>query len=316
MARSAGGGARQPADRRALLPATRPTPSTPQVYAFSRCGFCHPDLITVVETAAGTLLKEAAADRGYVRGLRRAWPLLSWLSDGGTSMLALARPACGAACTLARGTAATQSPPRSFFYNPAQAIANILDAYSRVGCSSPDVVDQLVARVRPVLESSGRPGCVQSSRTGQRGRRAGGLRRRAHPLANAAPTRPRRPPRRRPRTPAPLTPPAWPRSPPPSSSWGAPSQPAVLGCLACLVTAAVVELGCAASGRCRRCCRTSRGLDACAFRSTTPCRYSDEDVLLPLLDTSAAKLSDFSPRAVVELVRPCWVPGLPGGLGG
>lgn len=40
-----------------------------QVYAFSRCGFCHPDLITVVETAAGTLLKEAAADRGYVSAL-------------------------------------------------------------------------------------------------------------------------------------------------------------------------------------------------------------------------------------------------------
>ena len=43
-----------------------PAPSSRQVYAFSRCGFCHPDLITVVETAAGTLLKEAAADRGYV----------------------------------------------------------------------------------------------------------------------------------------------------------------------------------------------------------------------------------------------------------
>ncbi|KAL4444643.1 hypothetical protein ABPG77_002460 [Micractinium sp. CCAP 211/92] len=73
-------------------PATLP-PSRPchQVYAFSRCGFCHPDLINVVETAAGTLLKEAAADGGY-------------------------------------------------------AIANILDAYSRVGCSSPDVVDQLIAK--------------------------------------------------------------------------------------------------------------------------------------------------------------------------
>lgn len=61
------------------------------VYAFSRCGFCHPDLITVVEVAAGTLLKEAAADRGY-------------------------------------------------------AIANVLDAYSRVGCSSPDVVDRLITK--------------------------------------------------------------------------------------------------------------------------------------------------------------------------
>ena len=49
------------------MPCPVPPQSSLQVYAFSRCGFCHPDLITVVETAAGTLLKEAAADRGYVR---------------------------------------------------------------------------------------------------------------------------------------------------------------------------------------------------------------------------------------------------------
>ena len=64
----------QPAISTTTAPLTTPLrcllPSSPlpprQVYAFSRCGFCHPDLITVVETAAGTLLKEAAADRGYV----------------------------------------------------------------------------------------------------------------------------------------------------------------------------------------------------------------------------------------------------------
>ena len=59
-----------------------PAPTIPppplQVYAFSRCGFCHPDLITVVETAAGTLLKEAHADRGYVRLLCDA-ARASWL---------------------------------------------------------------------------------------------------------------------------------------------------------------------------------------------------------------------------------------------
>lgn len=48
-----------------------PSHACHQVYAFSRCGFCHPDLINVVETAAGTLLKEAAADGGYVSA--RAW---------------------------------------------------------------------------------------------------------------------------------------------------------------------------------------------------------------------------------------------------
>lgn len=34
------------------------------------------------------------------------------------------------------------------------------------------------------------------------------------------------------------------------------------------------------------------------------CRYSDEELLVPLLDTSVGKLRDFSPRAIVELVRP------------
>lgn len=66
------------------------------MYAFSRCGYCHPDLITVVETAAGTLLKEAAADRGYVSaGLGaacRRLPLTEgsvrtgWEEGGGTAL--------------------------------------------------------------------------------------------------------------------------------------------------------------------------------------------------------------------------------------
>jgi hypothetical protein len=33
-----------------------------------------------------------------------------------------------------------------------------------------------------------------------------------------------------------------------------------------------------------------------------PCRYSDEALLLPLLDAGVEKLAEFSPKAVVELV--------------
>lgn len=62
------------------------------VYALSKCGFCHPDLVAIVERAGGILLEEAAHDRG-------------------------------------------------------EAIASIVDAYSRVGCDDSDVVDQLLARV-------------------------------------------------------------------------------------------------------------------------------------------------------------------------
>lgn len=40
-------------------------------YAFSKCGFCHPDLLEVVGTAAGKLLQEAEEDRGEVRLWRR-----------------------------------------------------------------------------------------------------------------------------------------------------------------------------------------------------------------------------------------------------
>ena len=43
------------------------SPLTDVVWAFSKCGFCHPDLVLVVERAADTLLREAAADRGEVR---------------------------------------------------------------------------------------------------------------------------------------------------------------------------------------------------------------------------------------------------------
>ena len=45
---------------------------------------------------------------------------------------------------------------------------------------------------------------------------------------------------------------------------------------------------------------------------SSPCSYSDEDLLLPLLDVSAAKLGEFQPRAVVELVR-LGLGGLPEG---
>ena len=37
------------------------------VYAISKCGFCHPDLVGLVERAAGLLLEEAPADGGEVR---------------------------------------------------------------------------------------------------------------------------------------------------------------------------------------------------------------------------------------------------------
>lgn len=62
------------------------------VYAISKCGFCHPDLVGLVERAAGLLLEEAPADGG-------------------------------------------------------EALANILDAYSRVGCSESGTVDALLARI-------------------------------------------------------------------------------------------------------------------------------------------------------------------------
>ena len=62
------------------------------VYAFSKCGFCHPDLVLLVDKAGALLLKEALHDRG-------------------------------------------------------EAIASIIDAYSRVGCTESDVLDQLVCRV-------------------------------------------------------------------------------------------------------------------------------------------------------------------------
>lgn len=74
------------------------------VYAFSKCGFCHPDLVSVVETAAGKLLAEPAVEGG-------------------------------------------------------KAIADILDAYSRVGCSSPESVDDLVARI-PASIPSFQPDCL------------------------------------------------------------------------------------------------------------------------------------------------------------
>jgi hypothetical protein len=40
-------------------------------------------------------------------------------------------------------------------------------------------------------------------------------------------------------------------------------------------------------------------------------RYSNEDLLLPLLDAAVGKLPELSPKAVVELVRvPAVVPAL------
>lgn len=70
------------------------------VYAFSKCGMCHPDLLYVVETTGAMLLKEAEYDQG-------------------------------------------------------EAIASIVDAYSRIDCFEPDVVDDLVMKVakKPMLLS-------------------------------------------------------------------------------------------------------------------------------------------------------------------
>jgi hypothetical protein len=62
------------------------------VYAFSKCGFCHPDLISLVNQAGSMLLKEALHDNG-------------------------------------------------------EAIAGIVDAYSRVGCAESETLDALVELV-------------------------------------------------------------------------------------------------------------------------------------------------------------------------
>jgi len=62
------------------------------VYAFSKCGFCHPDLISLVDQAGSMLLKEALHDDG-------------------------------------------------------EAIASIVDAYSRVGCAESETLDALVELV-------------------------------------------------------------------------------------------------------------------------------------------------------------------------
>lgn len=62
------------------------------VYAFSKCGFCHPDLVLLVDKAGSLLLKEVLHDKG-------------------------------------------------------EALSSIIDAYSRVGCTESDVVEELISRV-------------------------------------------------------------------------------------------------------------------------------------------------------------------------
>lgn len=62
------------------------------VYAFSKCGFCHPDLVLLVDKAGSLLLKEVLHDKG-------------------------------------------------------EALSSIIDAYSRVGCTESDVVEELISKV-------------------------------------------------------------------------------------------------------------------------------------------------------------------------
>ena len=159
---------------------------------------------------------------------------------------------------------------------PLQAIANILDAYSRVGCSSPEVVDKLVAQVGVGQRAAGRIAPVVPAVGGGRGtppagRRVGrlGL---LPPAASspavadalaAAPSPPRLLSLCR-RSP--------PLSPPPAQAAEHPST-FDAACLAKVATA-VIKLG-----------------------------YSDEALLLPLLDCATLKLGDIAPKAVVELVR-------------
>eukprot|EP00887_Chlorella_sp_A99_P005955 scaffold29.g5955.t1 len=58
-------GARPPAQPCLRLPACTVLMNIADVaYAFSKCGFCHPDLLEVVGTAAGKLLEEAEEDKG------------------------------------------------------------------------------------------------------------------------------------------------------------------------------------------------------------------------------------------------------------
>ncbi len=110
-------------------------------------------LLVVVVLAA----EEAHADH-YMRALQRFafWPCwclpacqLFWAAVSTQSAKHCHRP-------LAYLPAFRRRRPLDTFPNAnqipnVQAIANILDAYSRVGCSSPDVVDQLIAKVGRVM---------------------------------------------------------------------------------------------------------------------------------------------------------------------
>ena len=61
------GAGSNPQGQNPRLKTAPPRPAPPRPAAFSKCGFCHPDLISVVETAAEKLLAEPVAEGGKVR---------------------------------------------------------------------------------------------------------------------------------------------------------------------------------------------------------------------------------------------------------
>lgn len=131
--------------------------SPPFIPAFSKCGFCHPDLISVVETAAEKLLQEPVGESSKVRRAARAGECCC-VAAGGAERRTAARPRrmqCGHTPRTRTDTLDRSLPPKpptpphptSPAHLPLQAIADILDAYSRVGCSSPESVDELVEKI-------------------------------------------------------------------------------------------------------------------------------------------------------------------------
>ena len=91
---------------------------------------------------------------------------------------------------------------------------------------------------------------------------------------------------------------AWARSPQQLSNWGAlPAAAAAAAATAVACAGVLAVLGMAVWRVASAASHDLPGPPRCAA-----CRYSDERLLLPLLDTVVGKLPQLSPKAVVELV--------------
>ena len=97
------------------------------VYAFSKCGFCHPDLISLVDRAGSMLLKEALHDNGEA---------IASIVD------AYSRVGCAESETLdALVELVTQSPDKI----PANALASTLASAIRLGSEDQDMMNRVLA---------------------------------------------------------------------------------------------------------------------------------------------------------------------------